>query len=127
MENLKEGFRFSPSDAEAVTFLLRFIAGKFMNDSGFITTHVVTVGGLDLFPDSVFPDCVNKNHGTFTLMEYPAVMTTTVVSIASSSQSSRRKASRDVGNKGSWKQQDKSKPVRKNGGPVIGYKKACVT
>uniref|UniRef100_A0A0V0GT02 Putative ovule protein n=1 Tax=Solanum chacoense TaxID=4108 RepID=A0A0V0GT02_SOLCH len=73
---------------------------------------------------------VNKNHGIFTVMEYPAVMTTTVVSIASSSQlkkKSESRYSRNVGNKGSWKQQDKSKPVRKNGGPVIGYKKTCVT
>ena len=98
MENLKEGFRFSPTDAEAVTFLLRFIGGKLMDSSLFM--WILTV---------------NKNHGIFTIKEYPLVMTMIVVSIASSLQISRRKASRNVGNKGgSWKQEDKSKPVRKS-------------
>lgn len=36
MENLEEGFRFSPTDEEALTFLLRFIGGKLMDSSLFM-------------------------------------------------------------------------------------------
>uniref|UniRef100_M1D2T6 NAC transcription factor n=1 Tax=Solanum tuberosum TaxID=4113 RepID=M1D2T6_SOLTU len=115
MENLEEGFRFSPTDAEAVTFLLRFIAGKFMDDSGFITTHVDTYSEQepwDIYSHGV-PCCNDDNDCT----QYRFFITTL-------KKKSESRYSRNVGNKGSWKQQDKSKPVRKKGGPVIGYKKS---
>ncbi|KAK4722282.1 hypothetical protein R3W88_012515 [Solanum pinnatisectum] len=117
MENLQEGFRFSPTDAEAVTFLLRFIAGKFMNDSGFITTHVDTYSKQepwDIYSHGV-PCCNDDDDNDFTQYRF---------FITKLKKKSKSRYSRDVGNKGSWKQQDKSKPVRKNGGPVIGYKKS---
>ncbi|KAH0680025.1 hypothetical protein KY285_021033 [Solanum tuberosum] len=117
MENLQEGFRFSPTDAEAVTFLLRFIAGKFMDDSGFITTHVDTYSKQepwDIYSHGV-PCCNDDDHNDCTQYRF---------FITKLKKKSESRYSRDVGNKGSWKQQDKSKPVRKKGGPVIGYKKS---
>ncbi|XP_004228763.1 NAC domain-containing protein 22-like [Solanum lycopersicum] len=117
MGNLKEGFRFSPTDAEAVTFLLRFIAGKFMNDSGFITTHVDTYGKQepwDIYSHGVA--CSNDDEDN-DCSQYRFFITKL-------KKKSESRYSRDVGNKGSWKQQDKSKSVRRKGGPVIGYKKS---
>ncbi|KAH0683505.1 hypothetical protein KY290_022128 [Solanum tuberosum] len=117
MENLQEGFRFSPTDAEAVTFLLRFIAGKFMDDSGFITTHVDTYSKQepwDIYSHGV-PCCNDDDDNDCTQYRF---------FITKLKKKSKSRYSRDVGNKGNWKQQDKSKPVRKNGGPVIGYKKS---
>ncbi|TMW89725.1 hypothetical protein EJD97_016727 [Solanum chilense] len=117
MENLKEGFRFSPTDAEAVTFLLRFIAGKLMDDSGFITFHVDTYSEQepwDIYNQGV--SCCNDDDDN-DCSQYRFFITKL-------KKKSKSRYSRDVGNKGSWKQQDKSKPVRKKGGPVIGYKKS---
>ncbi|XP_049368952.1 NAC domain-containing protein 78-like [Solanum verrucosum] len=117
MENLQEGFRFSPTDAEAVTFLLRFIAGKLMNDSGFITTHVDTYSKQepwDIYSHGV-PCCNDDDDNDCSQYRF---------FITKLKKKSKSRYSRDVGNKGNWKQQDKSKPVRKNGGPVIGYKKS---
>ncbi|KAK4706414.1 hypothetical protein R3W88_001350 [Solanum pinnatisectum] len=116
MGNLKEGFRFSPTDAEAVTFLLRFIARKFMNDFGFITTHVDTYSKQepwDIYNHGV-PYC--NDNGDNNCSQYRFFITKL-------KKKSKSRYSRDVGNKGNWKQQDKNGPVRKNGGPVIGYKK----
>ncbi|XP_055835735.1 NAC domain-containing protein 78-like [Solanum dulcamara] len=118
MENLKEGFRFRPTDAEAITFLLRFIAGKAMNDSGFITTNVNTYS-KQLEPWDIYSHGVpcDNDDGDNDCSQYRFFITKL-------KKKSEFKYSRIVGNKGSWKQQDKSKPVRNNGGIVIGYKKS---
>ncbi|CAN4084597.1 unnamed protein product [Withania somnifera] len=101
MENLNEGFRFRPTDAEALSILLRFIVGEEMNDSGFISTNVDNHG----VPCSDDDDCTQYRFF-----------------ITKLKKKSKSKYNRTVGNKGSWKQQN-CKPVCKNGGPVIGYKR----
>ncbi|XP_015072777.1 NAC domain-containing protein 78-like [Solanum pennellii] len=115
MENLQEGFRFSPTDEEALTFLLRFIAGKLMEDSGFITFHVDTYGEQepwDIYNQGV--SCCNDDDCS----QYRFFITNL-------KKKSKSRYSRNVGNKGgSWKQEDKSKPIRKSDGAVIGSKKS---
>ncbi|MCD9558868.1 hypothetical protein HAX54_016497 [Datura stramonium] len=41
LQELEEGYRFHPTDAELLTFLVRFIAKKDMRDNGYITKHDV--------------------------------------------------------------------------------------
>ncbi|XP_069144498.1 NAC domain-containing protein 20-like [Solanum lycopersicum] len=104
IENLKEGFRFSPTDTEAVTFLLRLIAGKFMNVSGFITTHVDTYSKQepwDICSHGV-PYC--NYNGDNDCSQYPFFITKL-------KKKGKSRYSGDVGNKGCWKHQGKSKPV----------------
>lgn len=117
MENLQEGFRFHPTDAEAITFLLRFIAGEVMNDSGFITTHVDTYNN-QLDPWDIYSRGVpcGNDDGEDDCSQYRYFITKL-------KKKSESRYNRNVGNKGCWKQ-NISKPVQKNGGQVIGYKKS---
>ncbi|CAN4116041.1 unnamed protein product [Withania somnifera] len=112
MENLNEGFRFRPTDGEALTFLLRFIVGEEMNDSGFITTNVDVYSKQEPWE--------SYNHGVPCSDDDDC--TQYRFFITKLKKKSKSKYNRTVGNNGSWKQQN-CKPVCKNGGPVIGYKR----
>ncbi|XP_060200533.1 NAC domain-containing protein 55-like [Lycium barbarum] len=122
MEKLGEGYRFHPTDGEGLTFLLRFIAGQVMNDSGFITTNVDVYGKHEPWQiyDHGVPcgdDDDDDDDSDCTQYRY---------FITKLKKKSKSKYNRNVGNKGSWKQQDKGKPViYSSSSPVIiGCKKS---
>ncbi|XP_070054000.1 uncharacterized protein [Nicotiana tomentosiformis] len=54
----QEGFRFRPTDSEGLMFLLRFVAGQEMHDSGFITTNVDVYGKQE--PWEIYDNGDNK-------------------------------------------------------------------
>ncbi|XP_059315716.1 NAC domain-containing protein 78-like [Lycium ferocissimum] len=117
MENLKDGFRFRPTDAQALIFLLRFIAGEVMNDSGFVTTNVDVYGKQepwDIYSHGVPCDNDEGDNNDCTHNRF---------FITKLKKKNKSKYNRNVGNKGSWKQQDKGKPV-KYSSVTIGCKKS---
>ncbi|XP_060200540.1 NAC domain-containing protein 96-like [Lycium barbarum] len=117
MVNFKEGFRFRPRDRKGVTFLLRFIAGQVMNDSGFITTNVDVYGKQE--PWQIYDHGVafGNDDGDNTCSQYRYFITKL-------KKKNKSMYNRNVGKNGRWKQQDKGKAVGKKGGQVIGYKKS---
>ncbi|XP_075107199.1 NAC domain-containing protein 1-like [Nicotiana tabacum] len=98
---LEEGFRFRPTDSEGLMFLLRFVAGQEMHDSGFITTNVDVYGKQEPWEiyDNGVPcgdDDESTNYRYF---------------ITKLKKKSNARYHRSVGNKGTWKQDNKGKPV----------------
>lgn len=102
MEQLGQvGFRFRPTDSEGLMFLLRFVAGQEMHDSGFITTNVDVYGKQEPWEiyDNGVPcgdDDDKTNYRYF---------------ITKLKKKSNVRYHRSVGNKGTWKQDNKGKPV----------------
>nr|XP_016453035.1 PREDICTED: NAC domain-containing protein 45-like [Nicotiana tabacum] len=97
----QEGFRFRPTDSEGLMFLLRFVAGQEMHDSGFITTNVDVYGKQEPWEiyDNGVPcggDDDSTNYRYF---------------ITKLKKKSNARYHRSVGNKGTWKQDNKGKPV----------------
>ncbi|XP_059281321.1 NAC domain-containing protein 96-like [Lycium ferocissimum] len=117
MVNFKEGFRFRPRDRKGVTFLLRFIAGQVMNDSGFITTNVDVYGKQEPWQIYNHGVAFGNDDGDNTCSQYRYFITKL-------KKKNKSMYNRNVGKNGRWKQQDKGKAVRKKGGQVIGYKKS---
>ncbi|OIT30050.1 hypothetical protein A4A49_18764 [Nicotiana attenuata] len=103
MEHLKfeEGFRFRPTDSEGLTFLLRFIAGQEMHDSGFITTNVDVYGKQEPWEiyDHGVPCGDDEDNTSYRYF------------ITKLKKKSNARYHRSVGNKGTWKQDNKGKPV----------------
>ncbi|XP_009774958.1 NAC domain-containing protein 40-like [Nicotiana sylvestris] len=103
MEHLKfeEGFRFRPTDSEGLTFLLRFVAGQEMHDSGFITTNVDVYGKQEPWEiyDSGVPCGDDEDNSSYRYF------------ITKLKKKSNARYHRSVGNKGTWKQDNKGKPV----------------
>nr|XP_009628610.1 uncharacterized protein LOC104118924 [Nicotiana tomentosiformis] len=87
----QEGFRFRPTDSEGLMFLLRFVVGQEMHDSGFTTTNVDVYGKQEPWEiyDNGVP-CGDDEDST----SYRYFITKL-----------KRK------NKGTWKQDNKGKPV----------------
>ncbi|KAK4375890.1 hypothetical protein RND71_006567 [Anisodus tanguticus] len=117
---LKEGFRFHPTDYEGLSYLLRFVAKQEMHDAGFITTNIDVYGNEEPWeiysqgvPSGGSGDDDNSSYRYFITKLKKSTMT----------------YHREVGNKGNWKQQDKEKPVYCNMGNssselIIGCKKS---
>lgn len=123
-QQLQEGFyRFRPTDSERLKLLLRFIAKQEMNDSGFITTNIDVYGGeepWEIYNHGV--SCGNDDDDNADSSNYRYFITKL-------KKKSKAGYNREVGNKGSWKQQDKAKSVHyENVGNsslvVIGCKKS---
>ncbi|XP_070054017.1 NAC domain containing protein 52-like [Nicotiana tomentosiformis] len=98
---LEEGFRFRPKDSEGLTFLLRFVVGQEMYDAGFITTNVDVYGKQE--PWEIYEHgvpCGDDEDSS----SYPHFITKL-------KKKSNARYHRAVGNKGSWKQDAKGKPM----------------
>nr|XP_009766553.1 PREDICTED: NAC domain-containing protein 78-like [Nicotiana sylvestris] len=122
-QQLQEGFyRFRPTDSERLKLLLRYIAKQEMNDSGFITTNIDVYGGEE--PWEIY------NHGVPCGNDDDNADSSNYrYFITKLKKKSKAGYNREVGNKGSWKQQDKAKSVHyENVGNsslvVIGCKKS---
>ncbi|XP_019261439.1 PREDICTED: NAC transcription factor 32-like [Nicotiana attenuata] len=102
MEQLgQEGFRFRPTDSERLMFLLRFVAGQEMHDSGFITTNVDVYGKQEPWEiyDHGVPCGDDEDSTSYRYF------------ITKLKKKSNARYHRSVGNKGTWKQDNKGKPV----------------
>ncbi|XP_059281319.1 NAC domain-containing protein 101-like [Lycium ferocissimum] len=124
MENLEEGYRFHPTDGEGLTFLLRFIAGHEMHDSGFITTNVDVYGKQE--PWQIYDHGVPCGDDDDDDDDDDSDCTQYRYFITKLKKKNKSKYNRNVGNKGSWKQQDKGKPViySSSSRVIIGCKKS---
>ncbi|XP_060173523.1 NAC domain-containing protein 1-like [Lycium barbarum] len=119
---LKEGFRFHPTDAEGLSFLLRFVAKQEMHDAGFITTNIDVYGNEE--PWEIYSQGVpcggSEDEDDDDCYRY---------FITKLKKKSPMTYHREVGNKGSWKQQGEEKTVYNNMGNssstlIIGCKKS---
>lgn len=98
---LEDGFRFRPTDSEGLMFLLRFVAGQEMHDSGFITTNVDVYGKQEPWEiyDNGVPCGDDEDSTSYRYF------------ITKLKKKSNARYHRSVGNKGTWKQDAKDKPV----------------
>ncbi|XP_059302073.1 NAC domain-containing protein 1-like [Lycium ferocissimum] len=119
---LKEGFRFHPTDSEGLSFLLRFVAKQEMHDAGFITTNIDVYGNEE--PWEIYSQGVpcggSEDEDADDCYRY---------FITKLKKKSTMMYHREVGNKGSWKQQGEENPVYNNMGNsssalIIGCKKS---
>ncbi|XP_070054016.1 uncharacterized protein [Nicotiana tomentosiformis] len=97
----QEGFHFRPTDSEGLTFLLTFVSRQEIHDSGFITTNVDVYGKQEPWEiyDNRVPCGDDEDNTSYHYF------------ITELKKKSKARYHCVVGNKGSWKQDAKGKPV----------------
>ncbi|OIT00848.1 hypothetical protein A4A49_21091 [Nicotiana attenuata] len=102
LDDLREGYRFRPTDSELVKFLLRFVAKQELHDNGFIAMH-------DVYKQEPW---VTYSHGHSTGGVEDNWDTSIYRYFITPRKKNKGRFRRTVGKRGgTWKQQDKGRAV----------------